>query len=181
VTTLKPTQVLKGHSYWVSSVAFSPAGKTLASGSFDQSVKLWDWTEEGKNPRTLKGHSSKLRTVAYSPSGELLASAGDDKLVVLWDTAESKIKAVLPDLREWVFSVAFTPDGGSLVTGGGPVRNPGEVTLWDLATYQKKAEIRGHPRVVYEVAIEPHGTLLATAGGDNTVKLRPLSSLLNRK
>ena len=61
------------------------------------------------------------------------------------------------------------------------MRKPGEVTVWDVASYKKKASIRGHARAVYSVSISPHAMLLATASADDTIKLRPLASLLSRK
>ena len=76
---------LKGHTAQVSSVAFSPDGKTLASASGDQSVILWDVASRKAIGEPLKGHSAQVMSVAFSPDGKTLASASADKTVMLWD------------------------------------------------------------------------------------------------
>ena len=78
--------ILKGHTQAVYSVAFSPDGKTLASGSRDQTIKLWD-VQTGKERATLKGHTDPVPSVAYSPDGKTLASGSEDKTIKLWHVA----------------------------------------------------------------------------------------------
>ncbi|MEH2243681.1 hypothetical protein [Nostoc sp.] len=75
---------LEGHSSSVYSVGFSPDGKTLASGSNDKTIKLWD-VSTGKAIKTLTGHSSTVLSVGFSPDGKTLASGSNDKTVILWD------------------------------------------------------------------------------------------------
>jgi WD40 repeat protein len=82
-------QTLKGHSSGVTTVAFSPDDKTLASSSYDRTVKLWD-AGSGKAVQTLKGHSSGVTAVAFSPDGKTLASASTDETVKLWDAGSGK-------------------------------------------------------------------------------------------
>ncbi|MGI2909791.1 WD40 repeat domain-containing protein, partial [Hassallia sp. VBCCA 56010] len=78
------------HSNSVRSVAFSPDGKTLASGSDDNTIKLWD-VATGKLSQTLTGHSNSVRSVAFSPDGKTLASGSDDNTIKLWDVATGKL------------------------------------------------------------------------------------------
>ena len=79
----------EGHTRKVYSVAFSPDGKTLASGCDDHTIKLWD-VATGKNIATLSGHTNGVRSVAYSPDGKTLASGSSDKTIKLWDVKPTK-------------------------------------------------------------------------------------------
>ena len=83
IRTSKELATLKGHSDAVESVAFAPDGKTLATGSWDKTVKLWDVTA-GKELATLQGHTDKVRSVAFAPDGKTLATGSDDQTVKLW-------------------------------------------------------------------------------------------------
>ncbi|MEH2104168.1 MAG: ribosome assembly protein 4, partial [Nostoc sp.] len=101
---------LEGHSNGVSSVGFSPDGKTLASGSYDNTIKLWD-VSTGKAIKTLNGHSSGVSSVGFSPDGKTLASGSGDKTIKLWDVSTGKAIKTLTGHSSWVISVGFSPDG----------------------------------------------------------------------
>ncbi|WP_347339541.1 WD40 repeat domain-containing protein, partial [Planktothrix sp. FACHB-1355] len=109
--SLKTT--LTGHSNSVNSVAFSPDGQTLASGSFDDTIKIWD-IRSGKLKTTLTGHSNWVRSVAFSPDGQTLASGSDDNTIKIWDIHSGKLKTTLTGHSDNVNSVAFSPDGQTL-------------------------------------------------------------------
>ena len=80
-------QTLKGHTNRVGSVAFSPDGQRIVSGSFDQTVKIWDANTD-KELQTLKGHTNSVTSVAFSPDGQRIVSGSEDKTVKIWDARE---------------------------------------------------------------------------------------------
>jgi WD40 repeat protein len=154
----------KGHVRSVVSVAFSPDGKTLATGSWDKTIKLWD-VATGKNTTTLTGNTGVVRAVTYSPDGKMLASAGgNDQTIKLWDAVTGKNIATMSGHKEIVQSVAFSPDGKILASGGWDKT----VELWDVATGKNITTLNGHDS---PVAFSPDGKTLATGSWDETIKL----------
>ena len=173
---------LKGHTGAVVGLAFSPDSKTLASASYDGTLKSWDMSTD-KERATLGEYRGCLGCVAFSPDGKTLASAAigspgyfpDLEDVKLWDVATGKVRTTLKGNDDLVHSVAFSPDGKTLASVNG------DVTLWDLATNQERATLEGHTKEdqetseavypVMSVAFSPDGKTLAAASDDMTVKV----------
>ena len=135
VQNSRAEDTLEGHIYstgGIRSVAFSPDGTLLASGAYDETVKLWD-VETKENIATLEGHTDGVTSVAFSPDGTMLASAYYDDPLKLWDVATGAIIATLEGDTDWVNSVnsvAFSPDGTILAAGSWDT-----VKLFDVAPY----------------------------------------------
>ncbi|KAH0543088.1 hypothetical protein FGG08_002602 [Glutinoglossum americanum] len=159
-------QTLEGHLSLVLSVAFSPDGKRLASGSSDYTVMIWD-AETGAMQSSLKGHSDSVRSVAFSPDGKRLASGSHDHTVMLWDAETGAVQSTLRGHSDSVLSVAFSPDGKRLASGS----HDHTVMLWDAETGAVQSTLKGHSNLVQSVAFSPDGKRLASGSHDHTVML----------
>lgn len=161
-----------GHTFVVSSVAFSPDGKTLASGSADQMIKLWD-VASGTELRSLSGHTGVVWSVAFSPDGKTLASASKDQTVKLWDVVSGRELLTLKGHTDDVWSVAFSHNGKMLASGC----LDKTIKLWDVAKGSELRTLKGHTDAVWSVAFSANDEILASGGGkDHAVKLWDLPS-----
>jgi WD40 repeat protein len=148
-------------------VAFSPNGKTLATGHLDGTLKLWN-AGTGEELATLTGHAGQVQFVSYSPDGKTLATAGRvDKAVKLWDAATHQERATLKGHLSGVLSVAFSPDGKTLATGD----FAGTIKTWNAATGRELLTFKGQAERIHSLAYTPDGRRLATGSLDQTVKL----------
>ncbi|GCL41668.1 protein kinase domain-containing protein [Dolichospermum planctonicum] len=155
-------QTLKGHSHGVSSVAYSPDGQTLASGSYDKTIKLWN-VNTGKLLQTLEGHSDWVWSVAYSPDGQTLASESSDGTIKLWNVKTGKLLQTL----EGYYKVAYSPDGQILASASVDKT----IKLWNVNTGNLLQTLKGYSEGVTSLAYSPDSQTLASASGDKTIKL----------
>ncbi|MEU9608820.1 hypothetical protein [Streptomyces sp. NPDC048057] len=161
---------LAGHGHAVTSVVFSADGRTLATGSWDLTVRLWNVADPRRASglgRAIDGHTSSVTSVAFSPDGLMLASAAEDRTIRLWSVADPRrpepVGHPLTGHTRSVTSMAFSPDGHALVSGG----SDRAVRVW---TGHRRV-LTGHRRVVRSVAFGADGRTLATASGDGTARL----------
>ena len=157
---------LTGHTRWVDSVSFSPDGNTLASGSGDDTVRLWN-VETGNLINTLTGHTHWARSVSFSPDGNTLASGSGDDTVRLWDISTGNLLNTLTGHTDSVGSVSFSPDGSILASGSWDET----VRLWDVETGNLINTLTGHTGYVESVSFSPDGSILASGSWDETVRL----------
>lgn len=124
-----------GHAdnHYVLSVAFSPSGQVLASGSDDNTVRLWR-VPDGALLRTLEGHTEQVWSVAFSPNGQVLALGSGDRTVGLWRVSNGTPYRVLWGHRYEVAKVAFSPDGQTLALGAMDRGTRGTVRLWRVTS-----------------------------------------------
>ncbi|KAL2801694.1 hypothetical protein BJX63DRAFT_157636 [Aspergillus granulosus] len=160
------TQVLDGHTNWVSAVVFSPDGQTIASASNDHTIRLWD-SVTGVKRHTLQGHTDWVHAVAFSPDGQTVASASNDHTVRLWNPATGVNRHTLQGHTAPVYAVAFSPDGQTVASASWD----GTVWLWDPALGVKRHTLYGHTEFIRDVAFSLDGQTVASASGDHTIRL----------
>lgn len=161
----KPIASLQGHTQRITSLAYNPDGKTLASGSADKTIILWNVSEPSTKERTLSGHTDAINVVAFSPDGKLLASASADKTIRLWDSSDQEV-AILRGHEIGVTTLAFSPDGKTLASASLNLRESyrSEIKLWVYDAEKKTAKDRESlpdAHNVRSLAFSPDGKTLA--------------------
>ena len=156
----------------IRSVAFSPDGKRLATGSWAQSdnVRLWDLETGGS--KIFSGHRGSIYGVAFSPDGRTLASASTDYTAKLWDTATGNVKYTLSGHAKGVWGVAFNSAGDRLATAS----EDHTVRIWDPGSGNLLLTMPGHAREVRTVAFSPDGRRLVTGSFDKTLRVWDLTT-----
>ncbi|MGH3901030.1 MAG: hypothetical protein ACRDTA_22850 [Pseudonocardiaceae bacterium] len=174
---------LTGHTDTVNAVAFSLDGYTLATGSDDQTVRLWNATDP-THPTSLgpplTGHTDAVNAVAFTRDGRTLATGSADQTVRLWNVTDpahpTPLGTPLTGHTSSVLSVVFSPDGHTLATGGGDDQT---VRLWNLTDPTHPTPLgqplTGHTSAVLSVAFSPDGRTLATGSRDQSVRLWTLT------
>ncbi|EEU41577.1 uncharacterized protein NECHADRAFT_53746, partial [Fusarium vanettenii 77-13-4] len=165
-------QVLEGHKYDVTSVAFSNDGKLIASASADDKICLWD-TETGSLKRRLRIENASLENTAFSPRGQLIASGSyekQQKFTIERDDFLSN-EHWHPGQGARLDSLAFSANGSAKVSGSGH----GSLQLWDPETGKPSKELLKHSSTTRTVAFSPDGTMVASSY-DCSIRLWDLKS-----
>lgn len=161
-----PIGRVEGFSDWVTSLAFTPDGTTLAAGGYE-TIQLAS-AADAKVRARLETKPGYVKALAFSPDGKLLA-AGHYQAVTLWNPGEQKPVKQLKGHRAYVTGVAFSPDGRRLATSS----EDETARIWDVAKGTTIATLKGHSYPVNAIAFSPDGKLLATAAGDETRVTKP--------
>ena len=166
-------RTLKGHSGWVTGVAFSSDGRRLASGSWDQTVKFWD-VPTGQELNTVGKKVKEVQALAFSRDGRWLAAENSKDIVTLWDaTTGREMRTFASDKAlgalgsNWVYSIAFSPDGRWLASGV----DDKTVRLWDVTTGRAVRDLTSLRRPVIYAAFSPDGRWLASGNDDKSIQI----------
>jgi WD40 repeat protein/tetratricopeptide (TPR) repeat protein len=173
----------KAHRNTVLRVAFSPDGARVVTGGYDQAVKVWD-ARTGTLLLDARGMMSENSSMAISSDGKRIVAGRDDGTARVID---ARTRAVLLQLKGrprvvfsgvqvggsvGVMSVAFSPDGSRIVTGGSTgERSTGEASVWDARTGAELLELKGHTGLVLSAAFSPDGQRIITGSQDGTAKV----------
>jgi WD40 repeat protein len=158
-------KVLKGHTDWIQCVACSSDGKTIATGSRDQTIRLWDLAT-GQMQATLRGHQGEVASVCFSPNGKLLASAGYDGIVRVWNVATRHEKCALKGSGDLpVLAVAFSPAGDIVASGG----REGTVRIWDINANRIRGVFGRRPVVILSLVFTPDGKNVVAIDKEGTI------------
>jgi WD40 repeat protein len=162
----KCVHTIAGHSNWVCCVAISLDGKMLATGSSDNSIKLWN-LNTGQEIYTLTGHSNRIHSVAFSPDGQTLASDSSDNTIKLWNVKTGQEICSISGQSNRVFPVIFTSRETNLTSSG----QENSINLFNFRMGQEVRTANGSSNRVFPVVVSVDGETFAGAGEDNTIKL----------
>ena len=168
----------QAHTSTVATLAFSPDGRTLATGSWDGAIKLRD-VESGAL-LWMSWQTDIIHCVAFSPDGHTLASGGDGATIRLWDASSGTHLQTLTGHSGPVHALTWSPDGSLLASGGFDM----QIRLWKMQEAQPETSVGmlvGHTNWVFSLAFAPDGRTLASASFDRTVKLWDVDSLSVRE
>ncbi|KAI9840728.1 MAG: WD domain protein [Sclerophora amabilis] len=167
-TTGKHLQTMEGHLAGISTLAWSPDSKTLATGSDDKSIRLWDVSTGKPYPMPLIGHQNYIYSIAFSPKGNMLVSGSYDEAVFLWDVRSGRCMRSLPAHSDPVGGVDFVRDGTLVVSCAGD----GLIRVWDTATGQcLRTLVHEDNPPVTSVLFSPNGKFVLAWTLDSSVRL----------
>ncbi|KZP16022.1 hypothetical protein FIBSPDRAFT_68467 [Athelia psychrophila] len=162
-------QVFNGHTLVVTSVVFSPDGQHIASGSYDNTIRIWDVTTGALIAGPFEGHTSPVSSVAFSPDGQHIASGSWDSTIRIWDaTTGTLIAGPFEGHAGWVKPVALSPDGQRIASGSKDTT----IRIWDATAGTLIAgPLEGHTDDVRSVVFSPDGQRIASGSEDKTIRI----------
>ncbi len=163
-------KTLHGHLKAVFSVAYSPDGQRIVTGSFDRTARLWD-AANGRELLVLQGHKHTVRSAAYSPDGQRIVTGSLDCTAKVWEAVTGKELLTLKGHTKTVPSAAFSPDGQWIVT----CSMDRTVKLWEAGGNRELIPFRGHSQAVHSVAFSPSSQRIVTSSWDQTAKVWELA------
>ncbi len=169
-----PNTLNNGHTAPIRALSLSADGTLLASGSADNTIKIWD-VPTGKLLQTLKGHTAPVTSVAISQDGKTVISGSEDNTIKIWDVPTAVLRHTLTEHTDKVYAVALSPDGKTIASGSQDFT----VKLWNAETgelIRTLSQPAGHRNAVSAVAISPNGKQVASGSWEKNVKVWDLQT-----
>lgn len=161
-----PENVLSGHNWQVTDVAFSPDGQLLASSDGEGAINIWG-VAMGQLLHSIEEHQDWVLDIQFNPAGDSLVSVGRDKNVFIWDIPSGDLIASFHGHTNAVYSANFNSDGTLLITSDGD----GLVLGWNVATGEQLLTLQAHKLPIVAAVLNSEGNLLVTGSTDDTIKL----------
>ena len=161
----------KGHSDWIRSLAFSPDGQAIVSGSNDETARLWD-VKTGQLIHMLTGHEQRIKSVGISPDGGIIASASANSIIKLWSLQTGKRQCTIKtsDNPATVLNaIVISPRGNIIASASASTQ--GTVKLWDLENGKRKYAVAAHDSSVLALAFSPDGQVLVSGSKSSNIKV----------
>ncbi len=158
----------RGHHSRVTTVAWSPTGTYIASGSLDKTVQVWV-AKPGASirPFIYRGHTAGVQSVAWSPDGRWVVSGSLDRTVQVWDALTGEQRGLYLGHTDNVMTVAWSPHGQTIASGSAD----GTVRVWDVATGKQQYVYRGHTATINSLVWSPDSRSIASGSSDKTVHI----------
>ncbi len=169
--TWKCIRTLKDHLSSINTIAFSPDGQTIASGSADRTIKLW-YINSTVPCWTLGVHSSLVDAIAFSPDGQTIASGSWDYTIKIWDVETGELIHTFGEHSGWIKCIAISSDRQILASGSADRT----IKIWNLNTGEVQKTLSGHSSAVHSIVISQDGKTLVSSSADQTIKVWNLDS-----
>lgn len=174
-------KTFSGHADALHTLALSPDGSLLATGGYDQKIRLWN-VASGAEMKVLTGHNGSINGLSFRPDGKVLASASADRTVKLWEVPSGARLDTFSQPTKEQFAVAFSQDGKTIFAGGADNR----VRKWSVSAKATEGSNNllatkfAHEGAVLGLVLSPDGKILLSAASDKTIKLWEAGTLAER-
>lgn len=168
---LVPSRAITPQPAFITAIAFSPDGHTIATGHDDGFVRLWEPAQD-RLAGEFRAHSQPVSALAFQSDGKKIASAGEDKAIHLWDFATKKPLGSLLGHTDRISAVAWHPDGKRFLSAGWDTT----ARVWDLTTCEPIILLNAHAGQVLAFALSPDGTTLACADSADAIHIWDLGN-----
>jgi WD40 repeat protein/uncharacterized caspase-like protein len=155
-----------GHTSIVGTVVYSPDGKYILTGSWDNTAKVWE-TVDGKLLYVLKGHTGSVTSAVFSPDGKYIVTSSKDNTAKIWDAINGALLHDLKEHSDWVSNASFSPDGKYIVSSSWD----STAKIWDASNGKWLFDLKGHAGPVSSASFSPDGKYIVSSSWDSTAKI----------